>query len=169
MSLAGAMGLITARSQVLRFEDEIAIVVERHDRRWTGTGFLRVHQEDICQSPGACPDLEVRERGRPRCPRRRHPAPLGFGTARGGHAPFRRCHGFQLADRRHGCPCQELFAADRRSRARPSGSALRHRQRAALRRPRPPAPEARDEDRRRVPTPRRRCASMAEIDRGTRP
>ena len=35
MSLARAMDLTNARSQVLRFEDEITIVVERYDRRWT--------------------------------------------------------------------------------------------------------------------------------------
>lgn len=59
------MGLITARSQVLRFEDEIAIVVERHDRRWTGTGFLRVHLEDICQALGLAPTLKYENEGGP--------------------------------------------------------------------------------------------------------
>ena len=79
------MGLITARSQVLRFEDEIAIVVERYDRRWTGTGFLRGHQEDICQALGLAPSLKYENEGGPR------PAPSSPCSARFRDGPRRTC------------------------------------------------------------------------------
>ena len=65
MSLAHAMGLITARSEVRRFEDEIAIVVERYDRRRTEVGITRVHQEDICQALAIPPTSKYENEGGP--------------------------------------------------------------------------------------------------------
>ena len=53
--LAGAAGLPVARSRVMHFEDEVAIVVERYDRLRDGDAVGRVHQEDCCQALGVLP------------------------------------------------------------------------------------------------------------------
>lgn len=53
--LAGEVGLPVARSRVMRFEDEVAIVVERYDRLRGGDALVRVHQEDCCQALGVLP------------------------------------------------------------------------------------------------------------------
>ena len=65
MRLAAALGLSTARSEVARFKDEVAIVVERYDRRRTPSGFVRVHQEDMCQALGIIPSLKYQNEGGP--------------------------------------------------------------------------------------------------------
>lgn len=65
LSLARAMGLITARSEVLRFEEEVAIVVERYDRRPTAVGIVRVHQEDLCQALAVPPTAKYENEGGP--------------------------------------------------------------------------------------------------------
>jgi serine/threonine-protein kinase HipA len=65
MSLARSMGFRTARSQVHRFNDEIAIVVERYDRRWVDATLVRIHQEDICQALGLPPILKYENQGGP--------------------------------------------------------------------------------------------------------
>lgn len=56
LRLAREIGIVTARSQVLRFGDEIAIVVERYDRVRSANDIRRVHQEDICQALGVHPE-----------------------------------------------------------------------------------------------------------------
>lgn len=53
--LAGEAGLPVARSRVMRFEEEVAIVVERYDRLRDGNAVVRVHQEDCCQALGVLP------------------------------------------------------------------------------------------------------------------
>ncbi len=50
LRLAGALGLPAAHSSVMRFGDEVAIVVERYDRIALGDRIARVHQEDFCQA-----------------------------------------------------------------------------------------------------------------------
>lgn len=59
MELARSLGLSAARSRVCRFEDasgmEVAIVVERFDRRKLGGSYVRIHQEDCCQALGVAP------------------------------------------------------------------------------------------------------------------
>lgn len=50
LRLAGALGLPVAHSEVRRFGDEIAILVERYDRVRLGERIIRVHQEDFCQA-----------------------------------------------------------------------------------------------------------------------
>lgn len=51
--LAG-LGLPIARTEIARFEDQKALVVERFDRAWMagGTALLRLPQEDLCQALG---------------------------------------------------------------------------------------------------------------------
>lgn len=65
LALARRLGLPTASSSLLHFEDEIAIVIERYDRRRTDSGILRVHQEDICQALGVPPMRKYENEGGP--------------------------------------------------------------------------------------------------------
>ncbi|MBL8672557.1 MAG: type II toxin-antitoxin system HipA family toxin [Alphaproteobacteria bacterium] len=89
MALARALGLPTAGTEVMRFEDETAIVVERFDRLVTATlaaeaaaagdgvraqslaglartePILRRHQEDLCQALGLHPRLKYQSDGGP--------------------------------------------------------------------------------------------------------
>lgn len=63
--LARRLGLPTATSTIMRFEDEIAIVVERYDRRRTEAGLLRIHQEDVCQALAVPPVRKYENEGGP--------------------------------------------------------------------------------------------------------
>lgn len=65
MHLGSALGLITASSQVMRFEDQVAIVIERYDRERTDDGIIRVHQEDMCQALAILPTLKYENEGGP--------------------------------------------------------------------------------------------------------
>jgi len=65
LRLAAALGLIVARSEVRRFGDEVAIVIERYDRQRSDTGILRVHQEDICQALAVLPTRKYENEGGP--------------------------------------------------------------------------------------------------------
>jgi serine/threonine-protein kinase HipA len=50
LDLASELDLGAARSEVKRFGDQIAIVVQRFDRQPTKHGYRRIHQEDVCQA-----------------------------------------------------------------------------------------------------------------------
>ncbi|HWL88354.1 MAG TPA: type II toxin-antitoxin system HipA family toxin [Polyangiaceae bacterium] len=63
--LARELGMAVASSRVERFEDEVAIVVERYDRFRTERGFVRVHQEDICQALAIHPARKYENEGGP--------------------------------------------------------------------------------------------------------
>lgn len=65
LELAGALGLPAARSRVMRFEDQMAIVIERYDRIRSGDRILRIHQEDICQALGVLPTRRYEADGGP--------------------------------------------------------------------------------------------------------
>lgn len=65
MSIAGALGMPTASSKVLHFEDEVAISVQRYDRFQSGNRMIRVHQEDICQALGILPVDKYQKDGGP--------------------------------------------------------------------------------------------------------
>jgi serine/threonine-protein kinase HipA len=65
LELARALGLPVADSRIMRFQDEMAIVVERYDRIRTETGLRRVHQEDICQALGIAPTSKYQNEGGP--------------------------------------------------------------------------------------------------------
>lgn len=58
-------GLRTAESEVVRFGDERAIVVERYDRVRQDDRILRVHQEDLCQALGLHPRKKYQADGGP--------------------------------------------------------------------------------------------------------
>jgi serine/threonine-protein kinase HipA len=65
LTLAGNLGLPVAQSKVMRFKDEIAIVIERYDRQQRGNDIVRVHQEDICQARGIMPTKKYQNDGGP--------------------------------------------------------------------------------------------------------
>jgi serine/threonine-protein kinase HipA len=65
LAVARALGLPAASSQVKKFENEIAIVVERYDRQPSGDDILRVHQEDACQALAVMPTQKYQNEGGP--------------------------------------------------------------------------------------------------------
>jgi len=65
LAVARAFGLPAALSNVMRFENEIAIVVERYDRLSRGNEVIRVHQEDMCQALGIMPTQKYQNEGGP--------------------------------------------------------------------------------------------------------
>jgi serine/threonine-protein kinase HipA len=65
LELARALGLPTAESRVMRFGEEIVIVLERYDRIRTAAGWTRIHQEDICQAMGIPPAKKYQNDGGP--------------------------------------------------------------------------------------------------------
>ena len=65
LELARALGLPVVDSRIMRFQDEIAIVVERYDRFRTDAGLRRVHQEDMCQALAIPPTRKYQNEGGP--------------------------------------------------------------------------------------------------------
>jgi serine/threonine-protein kinase HipA len=65
LDAARRAGLIAARTRVLTFSDETALVVDRYDRRRTDGEFARVHQEDLCQALGVPPARKYQSDGGP--------------------------------------------------------------------------------------------------------
>jgi serine/threonine-protein kinase HipA len=66
--LARHLGLPVADTKVMRFEKEIAIVIERYDRQISGNDIVRIHQEDICQARGILPTKKYQNEGGPSPP-----------------------------------------------------------------------------------------------------
>ena len=67
LALARALGLAAARSEVRRFEDQPAIIVERYDRVRSAGSIRRIHQEDLCQILGLPPARKYQNEGGPGC------------------------------------------------------------------------------------------------------
>ncbi len=65
LRLAAALGLSVARSKVMYFGEEAAIVVERYDRVSANGQLTRVHQEDVCQALGVHPSRKYQNEGGP--------------------------------------------------------------------------------------------------------
>lgn len=65
LELANHCGLTAARSRVVTFGDEIAVVVERFDRVVVDGELRRVHQEDLCQALGTPPTRKYEAEGGP--------------------------------------------------------------------------------------------------------
>jgi serine/threonine-protein kinase HipA len=65
LTLARGLGLPAAQSQVMRFRDEVAIVIERYDRLQKGNAVVRIHQEDVCQALGIMPTKKYQNEGGP--------------------------------------------------------------------------------------------------------
>ncbi len=65
LALARRLGIPSAHSVVQRFDDELAIVVERYDRVHLAGAWIRVHQEDTCQALGLSPAVKYQSQGGP--------------------------------------------------------------------------------------------------------
>lgn len=65
LDLARRLGLTAARSQIREFAGERVVIVSRYDRVQTPQGWLRVHQEDMCQALGVAPDRKYQNDGGP--------------------------------------------------------------------------------------------------------
>ncbi len=65
LGLARSLGLPAAQSKVMRFGEEVAIIIERYDRQYRGNNILRVHQEDACQALGIMPTRKYQNEGGP--------------------------------------------------------------------------------------------------------
>lgn len=67
MELARELGLPVARTEIGLFEDQKVLIVERFDRRLTrdGTWWLRLPQEDFCQTLGLPPSKKYQADGGP--------------------------------------------------------------------------------------------------------
>ena len=67
LTLTRALGLPAAKSEILKFEEEVAIVVERFDRVPSADRIRRLHQEDLCQVLGVPPTRKYENEGGPGC------------------------------------------------------------------------------------------------------
>ncbi len=65
LDAAHRAGLLVARSEIFRFADQTALIVERYDRLHDGTRTVRVHQEDLCQALGVSPFKKYQNEGGP--------------------------------------------------------------------------------------------------------
>lgn len=65
LRLAASLGLPTTRSEVRRFGEEVAIVIERYDRISIDGRRVRVHQEDFCQALSVSPHVKYEAEGGP--------------------------------------------------------------------------------------------------------
>jgi serine/threonine-protein kinase HipA len=65
LTAARRAGLLAARSQVARFGDVSAVIVERFDCRSASQAFGRVHQEDLCQAMSVPPSSKYQSEGGP--------------------------------------------------------------------------------------------------------
>ena len=65
LELGRALGLTVPNSSIMRFEDELAIVVERYDRLLIAGHFQRIHQEDMCQALALSPTRKYESEGGP--------------------------------------------------------------------------------------------------------
>ncbi|WP_420626852.1 HipA domain-containing protein [Candidatus Poriferisodalis sp.] len=62
---AHLVGLDAARTELVRFEDERVLAVERFDRAHHDDRLVRVHHEDLCQALGVAPDDKYQADGGP--------------------------------------------------------------------------------------------------------
>ncbi len=67
LALARRLGLPAARSEILEFEEETAVVIERYDRARSGRQIRRLHQEDLCQVLSLHPTRKHQNEGGPGC------------------------------------------------------------------------------------------------------
>lgn len=65
LQLARAIGLPVARGAVQEFAGQQAIVIERYDRLPSSQGFIRIHQEDLCQALGLSSAIKYENEGGP--------------------------------------------------------------------------------------------------------
>ena len=68
LALARAIGLTAARSEIVEFDGERVVVVERFDRLRLDGVVRRVHQEDMCQAAAVRPERKYENNGGPSAP-----------------------------------------------------------------------------------------------------
>ena len=65
LAFCRALGLETAKAEVMHFDGNPAIVVERFDRLWRDGVLYRLPQEDLCQALGVSPTRKYQSDGGP--------------------------------------------------------------------------------------------------------
>ena len=65
LKVAAKLELGVVQSRVMKFDGEIAIVINRFDRVKQGRQYLRIHQEDVCQALGVMPTRKYESEGGP--------------------------------------------------------------------------------------------------------
>ena len=65
LSIAGRLGINAANSQVMHFDGEPVIAVERYDRSVVDGSVRRLHQEDMCQAMSVYPTSKYQSDGGP--------------------------------------------------------------------------------------------------------
>lgn len=66
MQITQAYGLPVAQAEVLMFEDQKVLAVQRFDRKWrAGNELVRLPQEDMCQALGIAPAVKYESEGGP--------------------------------------------------------------------------------------------------------
>lgn len=65
LELAAGLDLGVVHSRVMKFADEVAIVVNRFDRIKQRHRYIRIHQEDVCQALGVMPTQKYEREGGP--------------------------------------------------------------------------------------------------------
>ena len=68
LTICTELGLPTAKSEILPFDDRPVIIVERFDRRWEGGILYRLPQEDLCQALGVPTSRKYESDGGPGIP-----------------------------------------------------------------------------------------------------
>jgi len=66
LTLLEGFGMKVAKAEIVDFEDQRTLVIERFDRQWTRDGrLLRLPQEDCCQALSVPPTLKYQNHGGP--------------------------------------------------------------------------------------------------------
>ena len=65
LDAARRVGLVVARTRIMRFGEETAVVVDRYDRRVADASVVRIHQEDLCQAMSVHPARKYQNEGGP--------------------------------------------------------------------------------------------------------
>ena len=66
LTLLEGFGLKVANTEIIDFEDQRTLVIERFDRQWTRDGrLLRLPQEDFCHALSVTPTLKYQNQGGP--------------------------------------------------------------------------------------------------------
>ena len=149
LTLARALGLPAARSEVRSFGDEPAIVVERYDRIRLAGSIRRIHQEDMCQVLGLPPTKKYQNEGGPGCAEMSEAIWTHSGEPGDDARTFARAIMLNWIVGGTDAHSEELLHADRPPRPRSPRTSLRRGKHFALRRR---SPEAEDghQDRREI-------------------
>ena len=65
LKLAEQFQIDVAKAEIVQFEDQRVLSVERFDRQWKDNLLIRIPQEDFCQATGTSPVLKYEKKGGP--------------------------------------------------------------------------------------------------------